>query len=117
MVGHSGKLDAAIAAVEAVDACLGVVNKALDASGGELLLSADHGNVEQLSDPISGQAHTAHTTNPVPFVYRGRKAELADGGSLRDIAPTLLYLLGLPQPAAMTGKPLLSLAGDRRSVA
>jgi 2,3-bisphosphoglycerate-independent phosphoglycerate mutase len=117
MVGHSGKLDAAMAAVEAVDAALGVVVAALDASGGELLLSADHGNVEQMSDFETGQAHTAHTTTPGPFVYRGREAVLADGGSLRDIAPTLLYLLGLPQPAAMTGTPLLILAGDRRSVA
>ena len=104
-------------AVEAVDAALGVICKALDASGGELLLTADHGNVEQMFDAQTGQAHTAHTTNPVPFVYRGRSAVLAEGGSLRDIAPTLLYLLGLPQPAAMTGKPLLRLAGDRRSVA
>ncbi len=117
MVGHSGKLEAAIQAVEAVDDCLRVACSALDAAGGELLVTADHGNVEQMTDPDSGQSHTAHTTNPVPFIFRGREAVMDQGGSLQDIAPTMLYLLGLPQPAAMTGRPLLRLAGERLSVA
>jgi 2,3-bisphosphoglycerate-independent phosphoglycerate mutase len=117
MVGHSGNMRAAEQAVEAVDACLAGVCDALDEVGGELLVTADHGNVEQMQDPVSGQLHTAHTTNPVPFLYRGRKAVAADGGSLQDIAPTMLYLLNLPQPAAMTGRRLLKLRGDRRSVA
>ena len=117
MVGHTGQLDAAVAAVEAVDACLARVVQALDDTGGELLISADHGNVEQMTDPDSGQTHTAHTTNPVPFLFRGRKVRgVADGG-LRDLAPTILALLGLEQPAAMTGRPLLELADQTRSVA
>ncbi len=109
MVGHSGKLEAAMAAVEAVDKLLGAVHAALEACGGELLVTADHGNVEQMSDPSSGQAHTAHTTNPVPLVFVGRPAQMAAAGALRDIAPTMLRLLGLPQPEAMTGTPLLTL--------
>lgn len=117
MVGHSGKLDAAIQAVQAVDDCLRVVCAALEATGGELLVTSDHGNVEQMTDPHSGQTHTAHTTNPVPLVYRGRKAVMAAGGSLRDIAPTMLYLLEMPQPGTMTGSPLLRLTADRQSVA
>ena len=117
MVGHTGDMNAAIRAVEAVDHCLGVVGDALDATGGELLLTADHGNVEQMRDPAAGQMHTAHTTNPVPLVYRGRKATLAEHGSLRDVAPTMLYLLGLAQPAEMTGRSLVRLADDQRSVA
>jgi 2,3-bisphosphoglycerate-independent phosphoglycerate mutase len=112
MVGHSGKLDAAMLAVEAVDRCLAIVCKALDEAGGELLVTADHGNVEQMKDLHSGQTHTAHTTNPVPFVYRGRAASAEAVGSLQDIAPTMLYLLGLPQPVEMTGKPLLKLSTD-----
>jgi 2,3-bisphosphoglycerate-independent phosphoglycerate mutase len=117
MVGHTGSLEAAIAAVEAVDACLARVCAALDDTGGELLITADHGNVEQMTDPDSGQVHTAHTTNPVPFVFRGRSVTGIDNGSLRDLAPTILQLLGLPQPDAMTGRPLLHLADERRSVA
>ena len=117
MVGHTGSLEAATRAVEAVDRVLAVVCEALDATGGELLITADHGNVEQMTDPESGQPHTAHTTNPVPFVFRGRGIEGIEGGSLRDLAPTLLALLDLPQPEAMTGRSLLHLAGDQRSVA
>ena len=115
MVGHSGRLDAARLAVEAVDRCLARVRKALQAVGGELIITADHGNVEQMQDPSTGQAHTAHTTNPVPFIYCGRDAVAVSSGSLRDIAPTMLYLLGLPRPAEMTGRPLLRLSSDRRS--
>ncbi len=117
MVGHTGSLPAAIRAVEAVDRCLGEVCDALDQVGGELLITADHGNVEQMTDPLSGQAHTAHTTNPVPFVFRGRDIKRINNGSLQDLAPTMLLLLGIDQPAAMTGKPLLELAEQQRSVA
>jgi 2,3-bisphosphoglycerate-independent phosphoglycerate mutase len=109
MVGHSGSLSAAIKAVEAVDACLQQICDALTAAGGELLITADHGNVEQMQDAVSGQVHTAHTTNPVPYVYLGRPARAAASGGLRDVAPTLLYLLDLPQPEVMTGRSLLRL--------
>ena len=109
MVGHTGSMTAAITAVEAVDRCLGVVLKATQSMNGELLVTADHGNIEQMKDHQSGQSHTAHTTNPVPLVYFGRQAEVIAGGALRDIAPTMLYLLGLPRPGEMTGQPLLEL--------
>ena len=109
MVGHTGSMTAAIAAVEAVDHCLGVVQEAVQSMNGELLVTADHGNIEQMKDHQTGQSHTAHTTNPVPLVYCGRKAEAVAGGALKDIAPTMLYLLGLKQPAEMTGHPLLEL--------
>jgi len=107
MVGHTGSLPAAIKAAEAVDQCLGEVWKAVRDSHGELLITADHGNLEQMTDPVSGQAMTAHTSNPVPLVYWGRKAGLIPGGALRDIAPTMLDLLDLEQPAEMTGHSLL----------
>lgn len=111
MVGHSGRFEAAVAAVEAVDALLGAVMEAVERRGSELLVTADHGNVEQMTDPETGQAHTSHTLNPVPFVYLGpRRARLADQGSLRDIAPTMLALLELEQPAEMTGKSLIEIA-------
>ena len=74
-----------------------------------MLVTADHGNVEQMTDKQSGQSHTAHTTNPVPFVYYGREAETRPGGALRDIAPTMLYLLGIVPPEEMTGRSLLKL--------
>ena len=77
-----------------------------------MLITADHGNVEQMSDPVSGQSHTAHTTNPVPLLYLGRPATALDGGSLRDIAPTMLHLLDIAAPAEMTGRPLLDLGAD-----
>ena len=107
MVGHTGDLAAAIAAVEAVDVALGDISSALLAVGGEMLLTADHGNLEQMRDPDSGQPHTAHTTGPVPLVYLGRPASLREGGALQDVAPTLLELLGLPRPASMTGRSLI----------
>jgi 2,3-bisphosphoglycerate-independent phosphoglycerate mutase len=107
MVGHSGIFDAAVAAAEAVDRLLGSVVEAIDEAGGELLVTADHGNVEQMADPETGQAHTAHTTNPVPLVHFGRAARMEEQGSLRDIAPTMLQLLDLPVPSAMTGRPLV----------
>lgn len=109
MVGHTGSLAAAVTAVEAVDRCLAATIDAIDAVGGELLITADHGNVEQMKDDSTGQSHTAHTTNPVPLVFHGRPANLAVGGSLQDIAPTMLCLLALDQPEEMTGRSLLTL--------
>ena len=111
MVGHTGKLDAAIKAVSAVDTCLASVRAAIDEAGGELLVTADHGNIELMVDPVSGQSHTAHTTNKVPLLFHGREASMCEGGSLRDIAPTMLALLGLPQPEEMSGQPLVEIEG------
>jgi len=111
MVGHTGSLEAAIKAVEAVDRCLAATRAAIDRVGGELILTADHGNIELMVDPVSGQKHTAHTTNKVPLLFHGRPATIKEGGSLRDIAPTMLVLLGLPQPLEMTGRPLLEIQG------
>lgn len=109
MVGHSGDMGAAIKAVETLDVCVGRVVAAMQAAGGEVLITADHGNVEQMMDRATHQAHTAHTLNTVPFLYIGRPAELADGGALKDIAPSLLAMMGLPQPAEMTGHSLIQL--------
>jgi 2,3-bisphosphoglycerate-independent phosphoglycerate mutase len=109
MVGHSGDLQAAIKAVETLDACIGRVVAAMQAAGGEVLICADHGNVEQMLDRETGQAHTAHTLNRVPFLYIGRPATLQEGGALKDIAPSLLTMMGLPQPAEMTGHSLIQL--------
>jgi 2,3-bisphosphoglycerate-independent phosphoglycerate mutase len=107
MVGHTGVLAAAVTAVETVDAGLGVIAEAIVAMGGSLLVTADHGNCELMRDPVTGGPHTAHTTNPVPiFLVGGRAAALSDG-RLADVAPTLLALMDLPQPAAMTGRSLL----------
>jgi len=108
MVGHSGILAAAILAAEAVDVAIGAISAAVRDVGGALLVTADHGNVEMMRDPVTGQPHTSHTVGPVPLVYVGpRAATLRSGGALRDVAPTLLDLLGLPQPAEMTGHSLL----------
>ena len=112
MVGHSGSLAAAIQAVEVVDGGLGRIATAIAAAGGSLLVTADHGNCEMMRDPATGGPHTAHTTNPVPVLLanyranRSRAIALHDG-RLADIAPTLLALLGLPQPAEMTGRSLM----------
>ena len=117
MVGHSGKLSAAIAAVEAVDGCLGRVCDAVRAAGGAMLITADHGNAEQMHDPETGAPHTAHTMNKVPAILVNAPAgidALADG-RLADIAPTLLALLGQPKPTVMTGKCLLRPARTQRS--
>ncbi len=105
MVGHSGKLEAAIKAVEAVDACLGRIYRTMAAKGGAWIVTADHGNAELMLDPVTGGPHTAHTTNPVPFVCLTDNAQLRlrPGGSLRDVSPTLLGILGIPQPKEMTG--------------
>jgi len=109
MVGHTGKLDAAIKAVEAVDAGLGRIAAAVAEAGGGLLVTADHGNAELMRDPATGGPHTAHTSNPVPVLLMGgpSSAQLRDG-RLADVAPTLLALMGLAQPAAMTGRSLLT---------
>lgn len=109
MVGHTGIMEAAIKAVEAVDTCLGRVVKAMQAAGGEVLITADHGNAETMLDLTTNQPHTAHTTNLVPFVYVGRPATMKHSGALEDIAPTMLKLMGLPQPMEMTGHPLVEL--------
>ncbi|HKJ07875.1 MAG TPA: alkaline phosphatase family protein, partial [Gammaproteobacteria bacterium] len=108
MVGHTGNFDAAVAAIETIDRCLGRVQTALRQSGGEMLITADHGNAEQMRGQDTGQAHTAHTTNPVPLIYVGRPASLATGGSLCDVAPTMLELMRLPKPHEMSGRSLLA---------
>lgn len=109
MVGHSGVFEAAVKACEAVDKCIGRVVAALKESGGEALITADHGNAEQMLNPKTGQAHTAHTSEPVPFIYVGRDAEPQAGKALSDVAPTMLHLLGMEQPSEMTGTPIMRL--------
>jgi len=112
MVGHSGNLGAAIKAVEAVDTCLGEIHKACEENGAEILITADHGNAEQMVNPKTNKSHTAHTTNPVPLVYVShRKASIAAplDGTLADLAPTILTLMDIEQPEEMTGKCLLAI--------
>jgi 2,3-bisphosphoglycerate-independent phosphoglycerate mutase len=107
MVGHTGNLAAAVKAVETVDTGLGRIAEAIRRTGGALLVTADHGNCEMMRNPDTGGPHTSHTTNPVPVLLTGGgNASLADG-RLADIAPTLLELMDLPQPAEMTGVSLL----------
>jgi 2,3-bisphosphoglycerate-independent phosphoglycerate mutase len=109
MVGHSGKLEPTIKAVETVDACLGRIELAVRSKGGAMLITADHGNAEMMADPATGGPHTYHTTNPVPFVVvaeNSQRFKLKSGGSLRDISPTILGMLGLPEPKEMTGSDL-----------
>jgi 2,3-bisphosphoglycerate-independent phosphoglycerate mutase len=109
MVGHTGKLDKTIEACQHVDTCLGWVTKAMRAAGGTTLITADHGNAELMIDPKTGQPHTAHTTNPVPFhlIDEGSLgAKLREGGALEDVAPTMIGLLGIEKPQEMTGKDL-----------
>ncbi len=106
MVGHSGKLEPTIKAVEAVDAQLGRISKAIKERNGSWLITADHGNAEMMVDPVTGGPHTAHTTNPVPLIYVAEEANhyrLRNDGSLRDISPTLLAILNLAEPKQMTG--------------
>jgi 2,3-bisphosphoglycerate-independent phosphoglycerate mutase len=101
-------IPAAVAAVEEVDARLGEVVAAVHEQGGALLITADHGNCEQMSDESTGQAHTAHTTEPVPFIYVGKqKLKVREGGVLADVAPTMLYLMGMDKPQEMTGTSIL----------
>lgn len=107
MVGHTGNLAAAIQAVETLDQCVARVVAAAQSVGAEVIITADHGNAEMMFDPGSNQAHTQHTTNLVPLLYIGRPAQLANTGALSDIAPTLLALMGVPQPAEMSGNNLV----------
>ena len=111
MVGHTGLIDAAVHAVETVDQCLGRLATAVEEAGGTLVITADHGNAEMMRDPETGEPHTAHTTNPVPFIVVNPPAAIrrVEDGRLADVAPTLLTFLGLGQPVAMTGR---SLIGD-----
>jgi 2,3-bisphosphoglycerate-independent phosphoglycerate mutase len=109
MVGHSGKIEPTVKAVETVDACLGRIEPAVRAKGGAMLITADHGNAEMLIDPATGGPHTAHTTNPVPFIVvadNNKQFTLKPGGSLRDISPTILGMLGIEEPKEMTGQDL-----------
>ena len=115
MVGHTGNFEAAMRAVEAVDFSLGRVIQALHRVGGEVLVTADHGNAEQMRGKGTGQAHTAHTTNPVPLVYVGRPASMEETGALSDVAPTLLTLMGLAIPPEMTGRSLVKLPAEAES--
>ncbi|MEO1453929.1 MAG: 2,3-bisphosphoglycerate-independent phosphoglycerate mutase [Pseudomonadota bacterium] len=109
MVGHTGDLAAAIAACEAVDQGLGQVVEALEQAGGAMIVTADHGNCETMVDPETGGPHTAHTTNPVPVIlFGGPKVATLRDGKLADLAPTLLALMGVPQPAEMTGESLIA---------
>jgi 2,3-bisphosphoglycerate-independent phosphoglycerate mutase len=109
MVGHSGVFEAAVKACEAVDSCIGRVVDALEEFGGEALITADHGNAEQMADLKTGQAHTAHTSEPVHFIYVGRDAEPMQDKALSDVAPTMLHLMGMEQPNEMTGTPIMML--------
>jgi len=117
MVGHTGDFKATVKAIEAVDRSLAKIYQAIQESGGEMIITADHGNAEQMFDADTGQPHTAHTTNPVPFLYVGRPATLADNGALEDIAPTLLYLMDLPLPSEMTGHTLVALQSPQATTA
>ena len=110
MVGHTGIEAAAIKAVEAVDVCVGRVVEAIKEVNGQLFICADHGNAEQLIDPVTGAPFTAHTTLPVPFILVnvGEGVTLKEGGCLADIAPTLIDMMGMEQPKEMTGKSLLN---------
>lgn len=107
MVGHTGIPEAAQKAVETVDKCVGEVADAVKNAGGVLLITADHGNAEQMVDPVKGTPHTAHTANPVPFVVMSAELYTVKDGSLQDVAPTVLKLLGIDKPADMTGESLI----------
>ncbi|WP_312931966.1 2,3-bisphosphoglycerate-independent phosphoglycerate mutase [Stutzerimonas nitrititolerans] len=114
MVGHTGVFEAAVKAVECLDKCVGRIVEALDRVGGEALITADHGNVEQMEDVMTGQAHTAHTCEPVPFIYVGKRdLKIREGGVLADVAPTMLTLLGLPVPTEMSGRSIVELNQGR----
>jgi 2,3-bisphosphoglycerate-independent phosphoglycerate mutase len=117
MVGHTGRIDAATKAVETVDACLGRLAEAVEQAGGTLVITADHGNAEMMRDPETGEPHTAHTLNPVPFVVVNPPAEIGrlENGRLSDITPTLLDILGLAKPAAMTGHSLITSKTGRQA--
>ena len=106
MVGHTGSIPAAVKAVETADECLGVIVEAVSRNGGVALITADHGNAEQMLEADGLSPHTAHTTNPVPLIVTDPEVTLADTGELSDLSPTVLGFLGLRQPLQMTGKPL-----------
>jgi 2,3-bisphosphoglycerate-independent phosphoglycerate mutase len=110
MVGHSGKIPPTITAVETVDSCLGRIYNTVRKKGGAMLITADHGNAEQMIDPETGGPHTAHTTNQVPFIFVAVDAQnrfsLRADGALQDISPTMMGILGIPQPKEMTGHDL-----------
>ena len=107
MVGHTGVIPAAIKAVETADTCLGEVVRCVQATGGALVITADHGNADEMLEP-DGSPDTAHSLNPVPLIVTEDGESLRDGGVLADVAPTLLQLLGIEQPPAMTGRSLLA---------
>jgi 2,3-bisphosphoglycerate-independent phosphoglycerate mutase len=108
MVGHTGNMDATVKAIEATDTALGIVIEAVKRVGGVALITSDHGNAEFMADPATGQPHTAHTTNPVPLILYDPnfKGQLAKNGTLADVAPTLLAIMGIKQPSEMTGRDL-----------
>ncbi len=113
MVGHTGNFKAAVKAIETIDSCLEQIVGALKEVGGEALITADHGNAERMQNPTTGQPHTAHTSNVVPFIYVGRDAVPDKSqGSLADVAPTMLYLMGLEAPNNMSGHTLMHLKDD-----
>jgi 2,3-bisphosphoglycerate-independent phosphoglycerate mutase len=107
MVGHTGVMKAAVKAVEVIDECLGRVMSAAQEGGADVIITADHGNIEMEIDPSTGQPHTAHTTNPVPCIVTKKNAKLRSGGILADVAPTVLDLMGIEKPTEMTGKSLI----------
>ena len=118
MVGHTGNFKATISAIETIDRCLGRIIESTQKVGGENLITADHGNAEQIksytTEKIKSQAHTAHTSNLVPLIYIGRPAKFLPGtGSLSDVAPTLLTIMNIAQPKEMTGKSLIKLSEDK----
>jgi 2,3-bisphosphoglycerate-independent phosphoglycerate mutase len=106
-VGHTGNIEAAVKAVETIDSSLQKIIDALSEVNGQMLITADHGNIEMMVGEGTGQAHTAHTTNLVPLVHIGGANPLSDGGCLSDLAPTMLNILGLEQPNEMTGQSLI----------
>ena len=109
MVGHTGVMDAAVAAVKAVDECVGKVIGAIVAKGGKAIITADHGNADEMIDPVTGEPFTPHSTNPVPVIVidpSAPKKAMRLGGRLADLCPTMLKLMGVAQPAEMTGEPL-----------
>jgi 2,3-bisphosphoglycerate-independent phosphoglycerate mutase len=109
MVGHTGDMEAAVKAITALDECVGQVVRAILAQNGRVIITADHGNAEEMREPETGEPCTAHTTNPVPLILVDPKYRGIDllTGSLQDIAPTMLRLLGIPQPVEMTGRSLI----------
>jgi 2,3-bisphosphoglycerate-independent phosphoglycerate mutase len=118
MVGHTGNFGATVRAIEALDHCLGRILQALHRASGAMLITADHGNAEQMADRATEQAHTAHTSNPVPLVYVGPDhVDLAENGALCDVAPTLLAMMGLSKPNAMSGQSLLRFPESAESAA